>query len=188
MKIILFLIFFSFHNFCHAILIDLNSGILQGSFNRTTDISNSRSINSVGIYANLGKSDGGYIFFLGWNISTLNNQDNFQGVLNQKITSSDMGPAFRWQIDRRQLFSLTYAYGIICKGVYDDTLVTENLTGESHHLKFSIEPEIFEHFFIGVGINYYSSNYKTVIINSVQSEINYKNSLMYPSLSLSYRY
>lgn len=171
-----------------AFLFDLNSGILQGSLNRSTDQSTSRSLNSLGLFAHLGKSENSSGLLLGWYVLSVSNKDSLPPSIDQTLTSTDMGPAVRWQIDKHQIFSLTYAYGIICKGQYKDNSIDEKLVGESHFVKLAAEPEVTEHFFIGGAINYYTSSYKTSTVNSVQSDVNYKNTWIYPSISFSFRY
>ncbi len=169
-----------------AVVADLNLGIAQGSFSRATDQSVARSINSVGIFANLGKSDASSGYLLGWYMSTIRNTETFQGVLDQTLTSSDMGPCFRWQIQNRQNFSITYAYGIISKGSFSNGTVTEDINGESHLLKFAIESNLSDRILIGLALNFYSANYKTSLVSSVQSNVSYTNGWTYPSISLSY--
>lgn len=170
-----------------AVVADLNLGIAQGGLAKSTDQNISRSINSMGIFANLGKSDATSGWLLGWYMSSVNNSDAFPGILNQTLTSSDMGPAFRWQTQARQIFSVTYAYGIICKGNFNDATVTEELNGESHLLKMGLETNLSDRFLIGFALNYYTANYKTSLVSSVQSGVSYKNTWTYPSISLSYR-
>lgn len=170
-----------------AVVADLNLGLAQGGFSRVTDQNVTRSINSFGIFANLGKPDANSGFLLGWYMSAIKNSDAFPGVIDQTLTSSDMGPSFRWQTLNRQIFSVTYAYGIICKGNFSDSTVSEEINGESHLLKLAIESNLSERFVIGIAVNLYTANYKTSLINSVQSSVSYKNNWTYPSISLSYR-
>lgn len=170
-----------------AIVADLNLGVVQGGFSRSTDQSISRSINSIGIFANLGKSDATSGFLLGWYMSGINNTDNYSGVLNQTLSSSDMGPSFRWQTTSRQVFSVTYAYGIISKGSFNDGTTTEEIAGESHLLKLAMESNISDRILIGLALNYYTAGYKTSLVSSVQTGVSYKNAWTYPSISLSYR-
>lgn len=171
-----------------AFLLDLNLGLTQGSFDRSGEQTSSKANNALGLFANLSNSESSLGFNIGWYILSVSNKESFPPTINQSLTSNDMGPAIRWQIDRQKRFSLTLAYGIICKGNYDDGIVNENLSGESYLLKFAFEPEIAERYFLGVALNYYVANYKTLVLNSVQSDVAYKNSLFFPSLSFSYRY
>lgn len=171
-----------------AFLLDVNSGLLQQNFDHSGEQTNSKSVNSLGLFANLSNSDGNQGVNIGWYMLAVSSKENFPPNVNQSLTSSDMGPAVRLQIDRQKRFSLTLAYGIICKGNFNDGLTDESLTGESYLLKFAIEPEIADRYFIGVGLNYYVANYKTRVISSVQSDVSYKNTLIFPSLSFSYRY
>lgn len=171
-----------------AIVADLNLGLLQGGFSRAADQNVGRSYNSAGIFANLGKAESDSGFLLGWYMSSIRNTEVFQGVLDQTLTSSDMGPAFRWQIQNKQIFSITFAYGIICKGNFSDLLGTEEINGESYLIKMAMETYLTERFLLGIALNSYSANYKTSLVGSIQSSVGYKNSWTYPSISLSYRY
>lgn len=174
----------------YAFLMDLNLGIMQGSFSRATDQNISRSSNSLGLFANLGKPEANSGVLLGWSISAIRNTDKYQGILDQTTTSSDMGPAFRWQTQNqnKQIFSVTYAYGIIAKGNFTDITTSEELNGESHLIKLAIEAYLSEKFLIGFAINFYNANYKTSLVSSIQSSVSYTNNLTYPSLALSYNY
>lgn len=187
-KITIFCLILIFSNYARAFLLDINSGILQGSFNHITDQSSSKSVNSMGMFASLSKTDTGSGLFIGWYMSALAIKDVFPGSINNTLNSSDMGPALRWQIDAKKITSLTFAYGILCKGSFNDGTTDESLSGESLLVKFAVEPEIGDKFFLGVGLNYYSANYKTSVTNSIQSEVGYKNTLIFPSLSFSFRY
>lgn len=185
---LIFILFLIFAVNSYALVAELNLGISQSAFTRTTDQNVGRSINSVGIYANLGKSDSAKGFLMGWYVSSITNTNNFAGVLDQTLTSSDMGPSFRWHINSKLLSSITYTYGIICKGNYSDGSVDEKLDGTSHFIKFEIiESYISEKFLIGLALNYYTASYKSSVISAVQSDIDYKNTWTYPSLTLSYR-
>ncbi|MEK6628175.1 MAG: hypothetical protein AABY53_06080 [Bdellovibrionota bacterium] len=184
---IIFIISFSLQS-AQAFLLDINSGILQGSFNRASEQSNSKSVNSLGLYANLANSDSNLGVNIGWFILLVSNKENYPPTVSQTLSSNDMGPALRWQIDRGKKYSLTLAYGIICKGNFNDGVTEESLSGESYLLKFAIEPEIADRYFVGVGLNYYVASYKTRIVTSIQSDAGYKNTVIFPSLSFSYRY
>ena len=172
----------------NALLFDLNLGVLQGSFDHSGEQINSKSVNSLGLFSNLSNSESMLGINIGWYMLAVTSKEVFPPTVNQSLTSNDMGPAIRWQIDRQKRFSLTMAYGIICRGSYSNGIVDESLTGESYLLKFAIEPEFSDKYFIGFGLNYYVANYKTLVLNSVQSNVSYKNSLFFPSLSFSYRY
>ncbi len=171
-----------------AFVLDLNSGILQGRFDRNTTQTNAIAINSVGLFANLSKSESNLGVNLGWYVTAVSIKESYPTSSSYTLTSNDMGPAVRWQIGKNNTFSLTFVYGLIYKGNYGDGAVDESLTGESYLVKFAFEPALSERYFIGAGINYYAANYKTSIVNSVQNEVSYKNMLIYPSLSFSYRY
>ena len=170
-----------------AVLVDLNVNFSQATLNHTNNIKADSSAYQFGLYSLLGKNESKNAVYLGWNILSYSEKQSEVSGQDISLTSSDMGPSFRWQI-RPQLFSVTYTYGIICKGKYSDTVVSEELSGESHILKMALEPTITDNFYLGVALNYYSTNYKTSLQNSVQTDISSKGTKIFPSLSMSFRY
>jgi hypothetical protein len=190
MKIHIFLIlFFSFLN-AQAGFLDINLGLVQGSSSTNAEESQTtRNLTSVGLYAHLGKPEVRSGFLMGWILNSVAVNDEFttSGV-TQKITSSDMGPALRLYYDKEIVYSATLFYGIICKGKYQASTADENISGSSLNIKLSAETRINEMFLIGFSLNSYSANYSTSVTNSVQSDVSYKNTLMYPSLSLAFQF
>lgn len=187
-RVIFFILVFAVSLQSHAVLLDIGSGIFQGSFEHTSEQTNSKSQNAFGVFANLSNATNYVGVNIGWYMFSFSSKENFPSAIDHSLSSNDMGPALRWQIDKQKLYSLTLAYGIICRGGYNDGSTDEALTGESYLLKFAVEPMVTERVFVGVGLNYYVANYKTSVVNSLQSEVSYKNTIFYPSLSFSYRY
>lgn len=187
MKKILALVFWCFCSSAHAVLFDLNMNLDQGGFDHTNNIKTDSSIYQLGIYSLLGKNEGKNAVYLGWNIVSYSSKQTETSGQDLSLTSSDMGPSFRWQV-KPQLFSLTYTYGIICKGKFSDTVVNEELNGTSHILKAAIEPQITDNYYLGFALTYYAASYKTSLQNSTQTDISSKSSKIYPSISMSFRY
>lgn len=184
-KIFIFLFFIHAHAF--GFLADLNLNLDQSTFSQASETSSSQSMNSLILYANLSKNESKAGSYLGWYMSSVSSKQSIAGGDETSVTSSDMGPAFRWQ-SGNQIISITLAYAVVCKGKFSDSVVNEDISGESQFIKLAIEPPINEKFSVGVGLNYYSATYKTSVQNSTQSDVNYKNSKIYPSLSLSFKY
>jgi hypothetical protein len=184
-KIFIFLTLFQIHAF--GFLADLNLNLDQSTFSQASDTVSNQSINSVILYANLSKNESKAGSYLGWYMSSVSSKQSIAGGSETSLTSSDMGPAFRWQ-SGNQILSITIAYAVVCKGKYSDSVVNEDLSGESQFIKLAVEPPINEKFSVGVGLNYYSASYKTSVQNSTQSDVSYKNTKIYPSLSFSYKY
>lgn len=184
-KIFVLLFFIQIQVF--GFMADLNLNLDQSTFSQASDTASSHSMNSIILYANLGKNDSKAGSYLGWYMSSLSSKQSIAGGSETSLTSSDMGPAFRWQ-SGNQIISVTLAYAVVCKGKFSDGTTDEELNGESQLIKIAFEPPISESFSVGVGLNYYSATYKTSVQNSTQSDVNYKNSKIYPSLSLSYKY
>lgn len=188
-KYILIILFFT-TSYAQAAFFDINLGLLQGASTTTAEESKTtRNLTSVGLYAHLGKPEARSGFLMGWNVTSVAVNDEFStSGVTQKITSSDMGPAVRWYYDKEIVYSATVFYGVICKGNYQTTTVDEKISGSSLNIKLSAEARINEMFLIGFSLNSYSANYSTSVTNSVQSDVSYKNTLMYPSLSVAFQF
>lgn len=166
-----------------AVLLDLNVGFSQGGYSAASEQSSSAMFSSFGIFAKLGKADSGAGISMGWAAVSLSTKDEFQGTIEQTVKSNDTGPAIRWQFDEAQIFSLSYIYGLVCKGKSSNGVTEDTLEGDSQLIKFAIEPPLNRNFSIGFAINSYTANYKKIIINNLQSDVGYKNNWVYPSLS-----
>lgn len=188
LRILVTYIFLCFAQQAHALFIDFGSNLSLGNFNYTTAQTNNKTFTNAGLFANLSKAEYTARVQIGWYLLSYSGQENFPGSITQTLNSNDMGPALRWSIDRRGRFSVTAVYGVICKGTLSDGTTSESLSGESLLIKFTIEPDVSERFFIGGALNYYSASYKTSVIGTTQSNVNYQNNYIFPSLSLSYRY
>lgn len=188
MKTLGIILFFLICQNVDAALIEGNFNIFQGTLSRTETHKNAKTFASFGIFVNLNRGEKAR-YFAGWYVMSVSSTDDLSPSINEKLTSSDMGPAFRWNIDRNSMFSATFAYGILCKGKYStDGGTDEDLSGSSYLLKVAMEPEVAENFNIGIAINYYNANYNKKVINSTESSVSEKNTWMFPSLSLAWRF
>lgn len=171
-----------------ALLLDINSNVSLGNLTTSSAQTSNKMVNAFGVFANLSRKEASSRLQIGWYILSFSSKDYIPSVVNQTLDSSDMGPAVRWDIDKRGFYSLTFAYGVICKGSLYDGSTTSSLSGVSYLVKASIEPQITDRLYIGGAINYYSATYDTSVVGSTQSTISYQNNLIYPSISLAYRY
>jgi len=99
-----------------------------------------------------------------------------------------MGPMFRMHFDNHGLYTMTVTYALFAKGSLEKSGVKETISGTSIHLKFAVEPQVTERFFIGFAVNYYSASYNKSTVSSTESDVSYKFQRTFPSFSLSYRY
>lgn len=170
-----------------AAMLDLNLGLTQKSLSTTYDSKVSYSNIAFAFYAHLGKPESSSGLMLGWSYNSFSHNENITGFVDQTITSSDTGPAYRYYLQRDYLFySLSAAYGIVTKGNYKSGATEESISGESYMVKASLETRMTERFYLGFSLNMYSANYKISVVNSVQSDVSYKDSWTYPALSLGY--
>ncbi len=99
-----------------------------------------------------------------------------------------MGPVLRWAIDQRRLFVLTVAYGVYAKGKFDTLTTSETLTGTSLFAKIAVEPQVTDTFNLGVSLNFYSPSYKKAVLNTVESDVSYQGTQLFPAISMAFHY
>lgn len=187
-KYILVILFFTTSQ-VQAAFFDINLGLIQGSSTMGEESKSGRSLMSYGMFAHLGKAEARSGFLMGWNIASVTINDEFTNSgLIHRIKSNDMGPAVRWYYDKEIIYSATVFYGVICKGKYESSAANESINGSSMNIKLSAEAKISEQFLVGFSINSYTANYSTSVTNSIQSDVSYKNTIMYPSLSLAFQF
>ena len=171
-----------------AAYLDLNLGLSQKSLNTTYSSDVSYSNNAVAVYAQMGRGESSSGILLGWNFNSFSHHENVSGFIDQTITSTDMGPAVRLYLQKDLVYSLAVAYGVVCKGKYKNNTVDETISGTSYLIKLGVEAKMSDHFLIGFSINDYAANYKTSVVNSLQTDVDYKDSWLYPAFSLAYQF
>jgi hypothetical protein len=176
-------------SWANAAYFDVNLGLLQGKTETANANDNSRSISTVGVYAHLNKAEAKTGLLLGWNIASVNVKDELTNpAFSQKLTSTDMGPAFRWYYGSELVYSLTYIYGISCKGKYDENGTEESLNGSSQLIRLSAEAKLADKLLLGISVNSYTASYTSSVANNIQSDVSYQNNWVYPSLSLAFQF
>ncbi len=186
MRILIFVVVIFFGFASQAFLLDFNLDAFDGNLSTTSDSKNSRLFGSIGLMADLSKSDSVRINF-GFSLINVHLKNELGSNASESLTSLDMGPSIRWNIDDHKLYSLSAVYGVFAKGKYESSGISQSLTGNSYYFKFAIEPEVSERIHLGFALNYYSVQYGSAVINSVESSVAYKNSWFFPSISLAFR-
>lgn len=188
MKSLLIAALFLFSFKSQAWIADVNADIISEAASTTSESKTSRQFIAVGVLGDLGKGERAR-YYLGWGIISASAKDtNSSPAYEQTLSTLDMGPTFRMHFDPRGLYTATFTYAIFAKGTLATAATDEKLTGSSYHLKFAIEPSVTERLFIGFALNYYSASYSKSVASSVESDVSYKMTRMFPSFSLSYRY
>lgn len=188
MKNLFLAVLFFFTLKSQAWMADLNADLSSEAITTTSDQKNSAQFISLGVLGDLGKGET-MRYYLGWGIISASSKNtNATAGVDQTFSTLDMGPTFRVHFDKRGLYTGTLTYALFAKGTLATGAVSEAITGSSMHLKFAIEPEVTERFFIGFALNYYSATYSKSVVNSTESSVSYKVIRTFPSLSLSYRY
>lgn len=186
-----FLFLISFVLFVHlkaqAFLVDLNLNNSTDALKTTSDSNISKQFYSLGLFGDIGKTNYGSFYF-GWYAISFAQKNEMGTSESETYSTLDMGPVFRWSMDRRRIFSLSLMYAVSCKGKYKSASLDETISGSSYFIKISMEPDVTDSLSLGVSFNYYTSSYNLSVSNSTESTISYTNNSMFPSLSLNYRF
>lgn len=172
----------------YAWMVDLNADLSSEAITTASDQKTSAQFLSLGVLGDLGKSET-MKYYLGWGIISASSKNtNSTAGVDQSFSTLDMGPTFRVHFDKKGLYTGTLTYALFAKGTLVTGATSEAISGSSMHLKFAVEPEVTERFFIGFALNYYSATYTKSVLNSTESSVSYKVQRTFPSFSLSYRY
>jgi hypothetical protein len=102
-----------------------------------------------------------------------------------------MGPAFRWNIDKNGMFSLTLIYGYLAKGKYSASSASpsEDWEGSSLLLQAGMQAPIREDkFYIGVTLNSYTGTYTEKTVSNVKSPVSASKTSLFPMVSMTFHW
>jgi hypothetical protein len=184
---LIFLISLQLAQQAKAFTLDINLNNFDDKLTTSSESKSSRLFGSVGVLADLSKNDSARVT-LGWYVMSVTQKNEMSSTFTENLSAIDTGPALRWAIDSKKVFALTAIYGVISKAQFETATTSQNLTGTSYCVKLSVEPEVVDHFNLGFALNYYSSEYTRSVLNSAESTISYKNSWLFPSISMALSY
>jgi len=125
-------------------------------------------------------------FNVGWSFYDISQTSTASGT-STTYSSFDMGPAFRWQMDKSGTYSATLGYGYLAKGSYNSGSTSETWSGTSLFAQFAAQAPLGDKFYIGLSLNYYSASYSQKTVSSVESSNSATKSWIFPMLSMTWR-
>jgi hypothetical protein len=125
---------------------------------------------------------------VGWNYSMHSATD--KTTTTAKYTASQMGPRLLWILDKKGNWSAGFGYYLVSKAKYDDGQGNApEWKGSAFKVDAGYNYEISENFFAGIRLNYSSASYSEQLVQSTTySNVSYKRSMIYPSLSSVYMF
>lgn len=165
-------------------LIDIGAIYSADTLSMTTDTTSTQYFYNANVLFNV---DRRMQFTVGLAVLGISQTGEAAGV-SSSYSSFDVGPAFRWNIDKNGVFSTTLAYGYLAKGTYSSGSTNEDWEGTSLFGQFSVQaPLNSDKFFLGMSLNYYAANYAKKKVSGVESDNDAKKSWIFPMISFSWR-
>lgn len=161
-------------------LVELGGTYISDSMTASSTSSSSKYAYNLGVVFPIAKNFWGGFSYLG-----LSQADKDSSGSTTNWASTDLGPYFKYQFGRGQLYSLSAAYNLISKATYSKTGGTsEEWSGTSYLISFGFMPEIKNELRIGVTVNYYSASYTKKVVSSTESSASNSKSWIYPGFCL----
>lgn len=138
---------------------------------------------SADFFANL-NSDAS--LYAGFHVHQLSTTSDVTGANDNTFSTLDMGPMFMWVMDHKRTYSFTAAYNILAKAT-NETTTSADWTGSSYLVSFGVTPELFDGWYVGFKLNYYSATYTEQKIGSAVTDVSNTRTMIFPTFVISYR-
>jgi hypothetical protein len=180
---ILLLILF-LHEPAKATYLDLNLLYFSDQFTAATETKIGRTQYDLGLGFDITKSRQ-LVLALDTGSSSLTDAN---GTSTINFTVTDLGLKLIYFLDKAKGFSFSLTYNLISTAKYNDGSTESEFRGSSIKTDFGYNFWLAESFALGIKFFYYSATFKESIANNTITNIAYKRTLIYPSLSLVYNY
>lgn len=166
-------------------IIDFGGTFSSNSLNVGSESTNSQNFYNLNVMFNL---DTKMRWNLGWAVFGISDETG-TGSTTTSYSSFDMGPAFRWNIDKNGIFSLTFIYGYLAKGKYSaGTGSSEEWDGSSFLVQFGMQAPVKEDkFYVGFTLNSYTGTYTDKTVNNVKSSVSATKTSLFPMVTMTLR-
>jgi len=165
-------------------LIDFGFNYSADTLTTSADAANTQYFYNLAVLFNLDRKMN---WNMGWMVMGIN-QVSTAASVESTYGSLDLGPALRWNIDKRGVFSTTLAYGYLAKGTYSSGSTDENWEGTSLFAQFAVQAPIQDDkFYVGLTLNYYAATYTKKVVSSVESTNDATKTWIFPMISLTWR-
>jgi hypothetical protein len=166
------------------VALDLGATFSSDSLSTASEAKNSQTFYNLSALFNL---DSKMQWNVGWTVFGIS-QNSSASSVDTQYSSFDMGPAFRWNMDKRGIFSFTLVYGYLAKGKYSSGSTSEEWDGSSLLLQLAaLAPIQEDKFFVGLSLNSYSANYTEKTVSNVKSAVTAKKSWLFPMVTMTWR-
>jgi len=153
---------------------------LSDTFTTTTSTASSRTYYGLNIIANLDSKER---FYGGFHVSQMSFSDT-----TTTMSSLDMGPMLVWVLSQKNTLSLELGVNVTASGQYVHGSTTEALTGMSYYASMGVMPEIFEDWYVGFRLYYYSMAYSKSVVLTTSTDVSYTRAFIFPTFSISWRH
>ena len=165
----------------HAFVIDSNVFYFTDDTESDTDNSNAVTSYTFFIGFNLDKKGR---YQAGWNYTSDSTEDDLNGQ-KEEYSSTQMGPAFVYFLDKELTWRLYFAYNLKTTADFTPTSgAKEEWRGTSMIFNFGYQLAISESFAVGVRLNYSSSDYDESVVGTTKEDVSFSKVMMYPSLAI----
>lgn len=168
------------------ILFDLDLAYLQESRSSSSTSSRTGSFYSGGLLVD---ASGRERFYLGAFFAAGGTADSRSGSGEDRFSHQDVILGGRWFMDRQRLFSMSLGYGVISRADLKEagSSSPEKWEGTSFYAKVGLSPEV-RNWTFGVSLIYHQGNYTEKTVQGSTSSASLQRSMLWPSLSLGYRW
>jgi hypothetical protein len=165
-------------------MVDFGGTFSSNSLSTSSESTNSQNFYNLSVMFNI---DTKVHYNLGWAVFGISESSKV-GATETSYSSFDMGPAFRWNIDKNGIFSITIVYGYLAKGKYSVGTTSQDWEGSSLLLQFGMQAPVREDkFYVGLTLNSYTGTYTDKIVSNVKSSVSATKTSVFPMVSLTWR-
>jgi hypothetical protein len=164
--------------------LDFGGTFSSDSLKTAGTLTGSQSFYNLSLLFNL---DSKMTWNVGWAVFGIS-QSTEAASVTTTYSSFDMGPAFRWNIDKNGIFSVTLVYGYLAKGKYASGSTNEDWDGSSFLVQVGMQaPVKDDSFYVGLTLNSYTGTYTEKTVTNVKSPVTATKSSMFPMVSVTWR-
>ena len=160
---------------------DLNFFFLTDSLETTATTSRTSIFYDIALMLDLNKKG---TVSLGWSYDSVSISDEATSTTDFDLT--EMGPKFNYYFDKGRVWGTGVVYNLISNATYNPG-TAQKWRGGSYKIDFFYTPPITDELYIGVKLNYYVATYTEAVSSTTLTTISYTKSIIYPSLTISYR-
>lgn len=175
---------FSVVESAYAFSIDFNGFYLSDSLKISSQNTSTKMFTDFALMLNLDRKG---TIVAGWNYGIISVSES--GSSTSDFSVSEMGPKFGWYMDKAREWYLGLTYNLQSTATYSASGSSEaEWRGTSLKVEAGWTPQVSEGFYIGLKLNYYAASFSESLTGTTDySVISNSRSMIYPSISMTYR-